>query len=102
MKILIAIPKYNLSRDVDYSYNFPLGLSYISSILKNNGHEVDCINLNHYYGTVEELITKALNKKKYDGKIIIECKNLEEGINSFKKLNKKLYKDNKILTIVKK
>ncbi|HLC55790.1 MAG TPA: sugar phosphate isomerase/epimerase family protein [Candidatus Nanoarchaeia archaeon] len=47
-------------------------------------------------------LLKELNKKKYDGKIIIECKNLEEGINSFEKLNKKLYKDNKILTIVKK
>lgn len=66
MKILIAIPKYNLSKDIDYSYNFPLGLSYISSTLKSKGYEVDCINLNHYCGIVEELINKALNKKKYD------------------------------------
>ena len=67
MKILIIIPKYNLSINEDYTYTFPLGLAYISSaIKKTNKHSVTCLNLNHYSGTIEKLVTDTLNKEKYD------------------------------------
>ncbi len=66
MNILIIIPKYNHSSNPDYSYNFPLGLAYISATLKKAGHSVDCANLNHLKGNVEELVNKFLNRKKYD------------------------------------
>ena len=38
------------------------------------------------------VLLSRLNKLNYDGKIIIECNSLEDGIYSFKRLNKKLYK----------
>lgn len=66
MNILLIIPKYNYSVNPDFSYNFPLGLAYISSTLKKANYSVDCLNLNHLKGSVEELVTNALNKKKYD------------------------------------
>ena len=66
MEILIVVPKYNLSKKKCYTYNFPVGLAYISSVLKKEKYNIDCVNLNHYDGTIEELMNKILNKKKYD------------------------------------
>ncbi len=66
MKILLIIPRYNFTNKVDYQYGFPLGLAYISSVLKKANYNVDCLNLNHLNGTTEELVTKQLNKQKYD------------------------------------
>lgn len=66
MEILIVVPKYNLSKKKCYTYNFPMGLAYISAVLKKEKYSVDCVNLNHYDGTIEELMNKILNKKKYD------------------------------------
>lgn len=66
MQNLIVVPRYCLTNNVDYSYNFPLGLGYISSVLKQKGYAVDCINLNHFNGTIKEILSKALNEKNYD------------------------------------
>tara|TARA_Y100000310_G_scaffold336975_1_gene422869 strand:- start:441 stop:2063 length:1623 start_codon:yes stop_codon:yes gene_type:complete len=66
MEILLIVPRYNLTNKKSYNYSFPSGLGYISSVIKNAGHNLDCINLNHFNGTVEQLVTKALNKKRYD------------------------------------
>ena len=66
MKILIIIPKYNLSKEKDYTYTFPLGLAYISSTLKKAGYSVDCLNLNHLRGTVEEIISSHLKNNIYE------------------------------------
>ncbi len=67
MRILIVVPKYNLSINPDYIYSFPLGLAYISSaIKKTKKHIVNCLNLNHYKGTIEEIVNNVLNKEKYD------------------------------------
>ncbi len=65
-KILIVVPRYNYSIEPNFSYNFPLGLSYISAVLKKEGYNVDCLNLNHHHGTVEQLMKKTLGKKAYD------------------------------------
>jgi len=65
-KILIIIPRYEYTNKKNYSYTFPLGLAYISSILKKNNYNVDCLNLNHYNGTLVNIINYYLDKKKYD------------------------------------
>lgn len=67
MNFLIVFPRRTGSKGVNYEYLFPLGLAYISSVLKQAGHHVDCLNLNHYDGTVEELVrTSLMGKKRYD------------------------------------
>lgn len=66
MNILLIVPKYNLTEKKDYSYNFPLGLAYISAVIKRAKYNIDVLNLNHHDGKIEELITKNLDKKKYN------------------------------------
>ena len=93
MKILLVVPKYDLkffpSDDItrpNYYYFFPLSLGYISAILKKAKYDVDCLNLNHYEGTVEELIRKKLDKRTYDvvctGNTALEYASTEVIINS--------------------
>jgi len=69
MEILIVIPKYiynHLGKEPNYNYFVPIGMGYISSVLKKEGYSVNCLNLNHFYGTVDEILNKELNSKKYD------------------------------------
>lgn len=66
MKILLVIPRYGLTNKANYEYAFPLGLGYISSVLKKTGHDVTCLNLNHLNGTVDYLVNQDLNEKNYD------------------------------------
>lgn len=63
--ILIVVPRYNLTNDIDYRYNFPLGLSFISASLKRAGYQVDCLNLNHCKGHIKAIVNNALSKKVY-------------------------------------
>ncbi len=56
MKILIAVPRLQLEETVNYNYMFPLGLAYIFSVLKQAGHQVSCLNLNHYAGAVADIL----------------------------------------------
>lgn len=46
MNFLIIAPRY-IERDGQY-YEFPLGLGYLSAVLKQQGYKVSCLNLNHY------------------------------------------------------
>ncbi len=64
--ILIVIPRYNLTNEPDYCYAMPLGLGYISAVLKREKYDVDCLNLNHYHGTIKHLMEEKLDKKKCD------------------------------------
>ena len=66
MKILIVVPRYIFTNKINYEYTFPLGLGYISSVMKQAGHKVDCLNLNHSDGTTEDLLNRALDKKNYN------------------------------------
>ena len=66
MNVLLVIPRYNLGNKASYNYTFPIGLGYISSVLKKGGHSVTCLNLNHYDGTVSDLVAQELDRKKYD------------------------------------
>lgn len=67
MKILVIVIRYNPNNNrADYTYLMPVGLAYISSVLKNKGYEVKYLNLNHCDGTIDDLIRKTLLKEKYD------------------------------------
>lgn len=65
-KILIILPRKDFNKEVNYCYHFPLGIAYVSSILKNKGFNVDCLNLNHEKGSLKEILDRFLDKKKYD------------------------------------
>ncbi|MEK7399893.1 MAG: radical SAM protein, partial [Candidatus Poribacteria bacterium] len=67
MKILIIMVRYNLSTSkANYIYILPIGLGYISSVLKNIGYEVKILNLNAYDGNINDPIRKTLMKENYD------------------------------------
>jgi len=65
MKILLVMPKETLSTEPDYNYMFPLGIGYISSVLKQAGHDVACLNLYHKSGKIEDIMEQEL-LIKYD------------------------------------
>lgn len=80
-ELLMIVPRENDGGK--YRYSFPLGLAYISAVLKNAGYSLDCLNLNHFDEPIENLIKLKLDRKKYDfiltGSIVInyaEVKNI--------------------------
>lgn len=89
MKILIVAPRYNLTNKANYNYSFPVGLGYISSVLKKAGHDVDCLNMNHCDGGIEEIMSVSLAKNKYDvictGHMAIGYQGVKKIIDSAKK-----------------
>jgi len=66
MKVLIISPRWFVGDVVNYRYMFPLGLAYISAVLKKDGHEVDVLNINHYAGQADDIVRSALGRKRYD------------------------------------
>lgn len=60
MKILLVVQKYNLFNRPDFKYLFPVGIAYISAVLKKAGYDVDCLNMNHYHGSPEEILIERL------------------------------------------
>ena len=66
MKILLIVPRYKPGDKVNYNYHFPLGLAYISAVIKKSGFEVDCLNLNYIRGTINDILNKKLDSKLYD------------------------------------
>ena len=77
MKSLIFTFRYNRSNIYnpnetkrDYYYVFPNGLAYISAVLKINGQNVQCLNLNHYEGLIEDIIKEKLSNENFDFIII--------------------------------
>lgn len=63
MRFLIVVPKF-----IEYlgdRYEFPLGLAYISAILKQRKYDARCINLNHY-SKPEVSLEKVLLQDKID------------------------------------
>jgi radical SAM superfamily enzyme YgiQ (UPF0313 family) len=66
VKILLIIPRYNFTDIANYNYSFPLGLGYISSALKKAKYNIDCLNLNHTNGKINDILNAILNRNKYD------------------------------------
>ena len=83
MKILLIVPRYNLTDKKNYNYTFPLGLAYIASVIQKAGYDIDCLNLNHLDGNVEDLVNIALSEKKYD---VVCSGHIGIGHNAIKKI----------------
>ena len=65
-KVLIIVPRM-ISNDGDFrKYILPVGLAYISSVLKHNGYHVDILNLNTCSGLVDDIIEEAALEKGYE------------------------------------
>ncbi|MHB8163387.1 MAG: B12-binding domain-containing radical SAM protein [Methanoregula sp.] len=62
--ILIIVPRY-IPYNEKISYEFPLGLGYISASLKKAGYSVDVLNLNHYEGKQIDLIREKIEDKGF-------------------------------------
>jgi len=74
MKILIILTRFNASpyeydpdsTEINYRYLMPMGLGYISSVLKLYGHKVDILNLNHIKGKIQDIIHEKMKDDNYD------------------------------------
>jgi len=64
MHVLLVVPRYNAKWGE--FYQIPLGLGYIASAMKQAGHMVTSLNLNHYQGTVEELVFAKISEVNPD------------------------------------
>ncbi|MBF0194798.1 MAG: B12-binding domain-containing radical SAM protein [Magnetococcales bacterium] len=59
MRTLLILPKFDDS-DLN-NYDMPLGILYISAVIKKAGKDLHTLNLNHIEGSVKEAVTKAIN-----------------------------------------
>jgi len=60
MRFLLVIPRF-LS-PLKKSYDFPLGIAYISAALKKAGEEVYCLNLNETDAPIDQAIKEAIEE----------------------------------------
>jgi radical SAM superfamily enzyme YgiQ (UPF0313 family) len=64
MNILIIVPKFKDS--LEQYYEFPLGLSFISAVLKEKNYNVKVLNLNHRDEVLEYIIKSYIEKYNID------------------------------------
>ncbi len=64
LNYLAIMPR--LVKNVGESYNFPLGIAYISSSLKQAEFNVYTLNLNHVKGEIHSIIQQFIIEKKID------------------------------------
>jgi len=64
MRFLVLVPRWVSVLHAFYA--FPLGLSYISAVLKRAGYDVVCLNLNHIAGPISEVIRETIEKNAID------------------------------------
>ncbi|MCX5794109.1 MAG: radical SAM protein [Elusimicrobia bacterium] len=61
------MPRTGSGEEPNFCYVFPIGLVYIVTAMRQAGHSVDCLNLNHRRGSVEELVRSSLGgERRYD------------------------------------
>ncbi|MFC1672129.1 B12-binding domain-containing radical SAM protein [Planctomycetota bacterium] len=66
MEILLVAPRYHNRNVIDYNYPFPLGLGYIAAAVKRAGFRLQCLNMNHCAGTIEDILNAAMDAQRYD------------------------------------
>lgn len=65
MRVLVVVPRF-VPTPGDF-YAFPLGLAYVTAALKQSGHQVFGLNLNHRIGDSAELVGAAV--RTYDAEV---------------------------------
>jgi len=66
MNVLLIKPREKNILVPNYNTYSPIGLGYISAILKREGYCVDCLNMDLEYGTDQEIVAKRLDSRHYD------------------------------------
>lgn len=99
MKICILLPRFNKnpfiydphSHERIYNYMMPLGLAYISSVLKQNNFDVTVINLNHEDGLINDILNHKLTETIYDilftGSLSIYYPNIRDYIKYIREIS---------------
>lgn len=91
MNFLLIMPR--ITSKVGDSYQFPLGLPYVSAVLKDKFNIITC-NLNHRYGTVEDVLAAEIEKHNIDvvmtGGLSFQFWPVYQIVQCAKKINKKL------------
>jgi len=64
MKHLLVVPRI-VSKIGDW-YQFPLGIAYISAVLKQEGFSVYTLNLNNEHGVVEDILNSRIKELSID------------------------------------
>lgn len=96
LKYLMVMPR--LVQCVGDGYAFPLGIAYVSSSLKAAGFDVFTLNLNHYRGTVPDLLKSSITKNQIDvvctGGLSFQYSTINDIIKTVKSV------DERIVTVV--
>ena len=91
-KILVVVPKYDLTEKKFYHYLFPTGYAYIIAALKKLGgyKNVECLNLNHEEGKIQDIVLERLLKGNYDymlfGGIVLDFNSMVLTLKAIDKL----------------
>lgn len=64
MKYCIVMPRF--TENYEQSYQFPIGIAYVSASLKKSGRDVLSYNLNYKHGAVKELVKKLVLENDID------------------------------------
>jgi radical SAM superfamily enzyme YgiQ (UPF0313 family) len=101
LKILIIITRVNKDiftynkYDTEKSYNFtpPIGMAYISAVLKKDGYDITILNLNQKDGKCTDIIQEELNRNFYNiiflGGLSIMYPNVRDYIASIREVSSK-------------
>ncbi len=89
MKILIIAPKYRATYG-EY-YEFPLGLACISAVLKHDGRDISCLNLNHHIESSQDAVVEYLKNNHVDiictGGLSAHFNKIEEIVKTIRAFN---------------
>ena len=92
MRVGIVVPRF-IQNYGDY-YQIPLGLAYIASAVKSDGHELFGLNLNHEFGQTKDLVSDFVKKNSLDvimtGAISSFISNVRDIFSSAKSANPKI------------
>jgi anaerobic magnesium-protoporphyrin IX monomethyl ester cyclase len=66
MRVLVVVPRF-VSKPGDF-YQLPLGLGYIAAVLKQAGHDVRGLNLNHHDEDVAALVERTV--REFDADVV--------------------------------